>query len=140
VDTYQLTQQLAAAGDVALTTSSIEVVFNEPVVHDSAEAAFEIEPWVAGGFSWSGATMIFTPSWIDESFNLRISLAFLKAISTVANGASLPPGLESFPSGATQISVASKEKPENKIKISVAKTILWYFNIFLTLDMDINKI
>jgi hypothetical protein len=45
----------------ALTTTSIEVAFNEPVVAAAAEAAFEIEPLLSGSFSWSGAVLTFTP-------------------------------------------------------------------------------
>lgn len=57
-----LTQHLSADADVALTTSSLEVEFSEPVEHASAEAAFAISPAVRGSFSWSGATLTFTPA------------------------------------------------------------------------------
>jgi hypothetical protein len=62
----------------ALTTTSIEVVFNEPVVTAAGEAAFEIEPQLSGAFSWSGAVLTFTP---DEP--LPIETAFTV---TVASG------------------------------------------------------
>ncbi|HEY4632330.1 MAG TPA: Ig-like domain-containing protein, partial [Candidatus Limnocylindrales bacterium] len=57
-----LTQHLAADEDTALTTSSIEVDFSEPVEHATAEAAFAISPAVDGSFSWSSARLTFTPS------------------------------------------------------------------------------
>lgn len=57
-----LTQHLTGDAQSALTTSSIEVDFSEPVGHAAAEAAFGISPAVAGSFSWSSATMTFTPS------------------------------------------------------------------------------
>lgn len=62
VRTISLTQHLAADPVTALTTTSIEVDFSEPVVHGTAQAAFEISPAVGGSFSWSGATMTFTPA------------------------------------------------------------------------------
>jgi hypothetical protein len=46
----------------ALITTSIEVEFSEPVEQASAAEALSIEPSVDGGISWSGSTMIFTPS------------------------------------------------------------------------------
>ena len=47
---------------VALTTTSVEVVFSEVVDHASAEAAFTIQPAIEGAFSWSAATLVFTPA------------------------------------------------------------------------------
>jgi hypothetical protein len=52
----------APAGDLAMTLTSIDVVFSEPVRHDTAERAFSIDPSVQGSFHWQGMTMIFTPS------------------------------------------------------------------------------
>ncbi|MDQ2853792.1 MAG: Ig-like domain-containing protein [Chloroflexota bacterium] len=57
-----LTQHLTRDPRVALTTSSIEVDFSEPVVHAGAEAAFRISPTVSGSFSWSAASLTFTPA------------------------------------------------------------------------------
>jgi hypothetical protein len=57
----RLTQALSTDARVAVTTSSVEVVFSEPVDHRQAEAAFGIEPDVDGAFSWSGSVMVFTP-------------------------------------------------------------------------------
>lgn len=56
-----LTQHLTADPEVALTTSSVEVDFSEPVEHAAAEAAFGISPPVSGSFSWSATTLTFTP-------------------------------------------------------------------------------
>ncbi|HEX2142845.1 MAG TPA: Ig-like domain-containing protein, partial [Candidatus Limnocylindria bacterium] len=47
---------------VALTTSSVEVLFSEEVERESAEAAFQIAPPVEGAYSWSGSTLVFTPT------------------------------------------------------------------------------
>ena len=57
-----LTQHLTGDADTALTTSSIEVDFSEPVEHATAEAAFAIRPAVGGTFSWSSASLTFTPA------------------------------------------------------------------------------
>jgi hypothetical protein len=57
-----LTQHLAGDTHQALTTSSIEIDFSEPVDHASAQQAFAISPEVAGAFSWSAASLTFTPA------------------------------------------------------------------------------
>lgn len=57
----RLTQPVADDPDLALITTSLEVLFNEPVDEASAEGALRIEPAVEGAVSWSGSTMIFTP-------------------------------------------------------------------------------
>jgi len=61
VISFALTQHLSGDQSVALTTTSLEVDFSEPVVASSAEQAFRVEPSVRGSFSWAGSTMIFTP-------------------------------------------------------------------------------
>ena len=57
-----LTQHLTGDTDTALTTSSVEVDFSEPVEQATAEAAFAIDPAVDGSFSWSSASLTFTPA------------------------------------------------------------------------------
>ena len=57
----RLTQHAAGDQRLALTTTTIEVVFSEPVRADGAEGAFRIDPQVAGEYAWSGTTMTFTP-------------------------------------------------------------------------------
>jgi hypothetical protein len=56
-----LTQHLSDDAEQALTTTSIEVDFSEPVEHATAEAAFAISPAVEGSFSWSATSLTFTP-------------------------------------------------------------------------------
>ena len=62
VRAISLTQHLGGDTHQALTTSSIEVDFSEPVDHASAQEAFAISPEVAGAFSWSAASLTFTPA------------------------------------------------------------------------------
>ncbi|HET8776572.1 MAG TPA: Ig-like domain-containing protein [Candidatus Limnocylindria bacterium] len=57
-----LTQPVEGEPDVALITTSLEIVFSEPVEPDTASGALELDPEVEGAVSWSGSTMIFTPS------------------------------------------------------------------------------
>jgi hypothetical protein len=61
VDRFGLTHHLSSNDEVALTTTSIQVVFSEGVDHASAEAAFRIDPAVEGAFSWNANTLVFTP-------------------------------------------------------------------------------
>jgi hypothetical protein len=62
VERIGLTHHLSADDAVALTTTSLEVVFSEEVDHASAEAAFSIQPTTQGAFSWCAATLVFTPA------------------------------------------------------------------------------
>jgi len=57
-----LTQHLSGDAEQALTTTSIEVDFSEPVEHASAQAAFALSPAVEGAFSWSASSLTFTPA------------------------------------------------------------------------------
>lgn len=63
-----LTQPTEDDARVGLITTSIEVVFSEPVDAGSAAAALSVDPDVDGSVSWSGTTMIFTP---DEPLDLE---------------------------------------------------------------------
>ncbi len=62
VDRMAVTQHLPGDSSVALTTTSLEIVFSEAVDHTTAQTALAIDPNVTGSFSWSGSTMIFTPA------------------------------------------------------------------------------
>ena len=62
VVSVSVTQHLSTDPAVALTTTSIEVVFSEPVQAATAQSAFRISPAIRGAFSWSGASMTFTPA------------------------------------------------------------------------------
>ena len=62
VATISLTHPMADEPDRALITTSIAVEFTESVDQESAMDALSIEPDVPGSVSWSGSTMIFTPS------------------------------------------------------------------------------
>jgi hypothetical protein len=74
VDRMAVTQHLAGDSSVALTTTSLEVVFSEDVDHATAQAAFGIDPAITGVFTWSGSTMIFTPA---ERLPLQTSFAVI---------------------------------------------------------------
>jgi len=75
VNRFVLTQHLPGDDGVALTTSSLEVVFSEAVDRHAAQAAFTVVPQLPGSFSWSGATMVFTPADplpLETSFSVRL--------------------------------------------------------------------
>ena len=57
-----LTQPLPESPNVALSTTGLAVEFTEPVEMASAVGAVVVAPSVRGSVSWSGSTMIFTPS------------------------------------------------------------------------------
>jgi Bacterial Ig-like domain/WD40-like Beta Propeller Repeat len=75
VDHFAVTQHLPGDGSVALTTASLEIGFSEDVDHTTAQTAFAIDPHVTGAFSWSGTTMVFTPSAslpLETSFSVTV--------------------------------------------------------------------
>jgi hypothetical protein len=57
----KLSAPLQGSG-LALTLTSIDVVFSEQVKRETAEAAFSISPDVAVSLHWQGLTLIVTPS------------------------------------------------------------------------------
>jgi Big-like domain-containing protein len=61
---------------VALTHSTIDVLFSEPVQRRSAESRFKMEPSVDGSLSWDGdRTLIFTPDpKFDVAKEFRVSI------------------------------------------------------------------
>jgi Tol biopolymer transport system component len=70
-----VTQHLSTDSAVALTTTSIEVVFSEPVQPLTAVSAFRISPATRGAFSWSGTQMTFTPAArlpLQSAFKVRV--------------------------------------------------------------------
>lgn len=70
-----VTQPLPDDAARALITTSIEVEFSEPVDQASAREALSIEPSVDGGITWSGSTLIFTPSEaLEPATSYRVSL------------------------------------------------------------------
>jgi hypothetical protein len=84
IERVGVTHHLSADDTIALTTTSIEVVFSEAVDHHSAEAAFSVDPIIDGAFSWSGNTLTFTPA-------LRLPLE-TDFVVTIAPGVRDPAG------------------------------------------------
>ena len=58
----RLTQPAGDDAALALVTSSVEVAFSEPVDTTSAEAAMSFMPATPAAASWSGSTLILTPT------------------------------------------------------------------------------
>lgn len=76
VSGISLTQASADDARIALITTSIEIAFSEPVETDEAADRVSLEPTVTGSVSWSGTTMIFTPSdplELDTAYTLQIA-------------------------------------------------------------------
>lgn len=86
VTAVRLTQPMPDDDRLAAVTTSIEVVFSEPVDVDSAASAVSLEPAVAGAASWSGSTMTLTPFEplaLDSSFRLVIGPGIRDAAGNV---------------------------------------------------------
>jgi len=57
------------------TTMRIAVTFDKTVYHSSAEAAFSITPYVAGTFSWSNNTLIYTHTGMQPGTRYTVTVA-----------------------------------------------------------------
>jgi hypothetical protein len=85
-----LTQHLSGDAEQALTTTSIEVDFSEPVDQPSAEASFAIAPAVEGAFSWSATSVTFTPASrlpLRTEFKVSIGPGVRDSAGNAMNGA-----------------------------------------------------
>lgn len=60
--TFAIRISSTSSSGLAMTLTSIDVEFSEPVKHDIAEAALSITPAVPHTFFWQGSKMIVTPS------------------------------------------------------------------------------
>ncbi|HEY3524164.1 MAG TPA: Ig-like domain-containing protein [Candidatus Limnocylindrales bacterium] len=85
----------APAGDprIGQTQTAIDVEFSEPVRTSTVEQRFRIDPFVAGTFTWDGATMIYTPSGklpADTAFTVTLDAGF-EDLSGNTAGAGLDP-------------------------------------------------
>ncbi len=72
---------------LAQTITAIDVEFSEAVVRASVEQRFQIEPAVAGTFSWDGTTLIFSPQTKlpqDTAFVVSIEAGFQDTAGNVA--------------------------------------------------------
>lgn len=82
----RLTQPMPDDDRLAAVTTSVEVVFSEPVNADSAASAVALEPSVAGAVSWSGSTLTFTPNEplaLDSAFRLVVGPGIRDAAGNV---------------------------------------------------------
>jgi len=57
------------------TAMRIAVTFDKTVYHSSAEAAFSISPYVAGTFSWSNDTLIYTHTGLQPATRYTVTVA-----------------------------------------------------------------
>lgn len=88
------------ATNIAITTSSISMTFNQPIDHKSVEDRFSISPNINGSFSWSGNTLIY-------KFASSLSYA-TKYTATVSSGVIATYGINS----ASNITSSFTTKPE----------------------------
>ena len=103
----RLTQPVLDDDRRASITTSIEVVFSEPVDTGSAEAAVALQPGVTGAVSWSGSTMTFTPDSpleLDAAYTLVIGPGIRDVAGNVMTG--LPGEFEFETAGRPTLSEA----------------------------------
>jgi uncharacterized protein YvpB len=67
-------------GNVAIN-STISITFDQPVDHNSAQAAFSLTPGVPGNFTWSGNSMIYQAGGLTYQSTYVVSLS--KGIKSV---------------------------------------------------------
>lgn len=64
------------------TSTSINVTFDQEVDHSSAQSNFSTSPALEGTFSWSGNTMIFSPS-SSLDYSTKYTITVTSGITTV---------------------------------------------------------
>jgi Tol biopolymer transport system component len=70
-----VTRTIPVDGGQISTLGNIEIEFDRPMKHDSAQAAFKIEPELQGQFSWDDNKMSFTPqSPFQPGVTYRVSI------------------------------------------------------------------
>ena len=129
VESIGLTHHLSSDDEVALTTTSIQVVFDEAVDHASAEGAFRIEPAVEGAFNWNATTLVFTPEErlpLETDFVATVEPGVLDAAgNAMAAEASL-----AFVTVGHPTVVASQPAP-NQDGVPLASTVVLQFSTLM---------
>lgn len=78
---YVQVSSFSPIGNNVGTTSQIKMTFNQAVDHGSAQSKFSISPNVAGAFTWSGNTMIYTQN--GFSYNASYAVSIASGVKTV---------------------------------------------------------
>jgi hypothetical protein len=135
VDRVTLTHHLSADDGVALTTTSVEVVFSETVDHGSAEAAFSIKPVIDGEFSWSGNVLIFTPAQrlpLETEFAITIA----EGVRDAAGNDMDQPGRLAFVTVGNPTVVASQPQPDADDVPLAASIVLEFSTLMDTASVE----
>jgi len=129
VERFGLTHHLSSDDEVALTTTSIQVVFSEGVDHASAEAAFRIDPGVEGAFSWNANTLVFTP---EERLPLETDFVatIQPGVTDAAGNAMEQEASLAFVTVGHPTIVASQPEP-NQNDVPLASTIVLQFSTLM---------
>jgi Big-like domain-containing protein len=104
----RVTQPVADDDRLALITTSLEIVFSEPVDQEAAAGAIQIEPTIVGAVSWSGSTMIFTPAdplELDSTYRLTLGGGIRDRAGNAMS--ELPPPFEFATTGRPTLVVAT---------------------------------
>jgi uncharacterized protein YvpB/nitrogen fixation protein FixH len=87
-----VTSSSPSGSDMGLSTS-VSMMFDQPVDHASAQSAFSMSPSASGSFSWTGNTMTFTPTGLSYQTTY---------VASVGQGIAATYGLPSAQSFSTQ--------------------------------------
>ncbi len=128
----RLTAPSADDDRVALITTSIEVVFSEPVATVGAEEALGIEPAVAGAVTWTGSTMRFTPAdplELETSYTVSVAEGIRDTAGNVM--AELPPPFEFVTAGRPSLIASEPEDGAEEVPLDAPIALT-----FSTVQMD----
>jgi hypothetical protein len=126
----RLTQPMPDDDRLALVTTSVEVVFSEPVDEESAERAVVISPAVAGSASWSGATLTITPSQpleLDTRYTVAIGAGIRDLAGNVMSDD--PPSFEFATVGRPVLAAANP--PDGATDVSAGSPIFLTFSTLM---------
>src|SRR5256712_442473 len=81
--TIATTNPVDGASEIATAGTTIRVTFTEAVNQSVAQAAFSIQPSVAGTFQWQGNVLVFTPA-SDLATGTRFTVTIGSGVTDVA--------------------------------------------------------
>lgn len=125
-----VTQPVGGDAELALITTSIEIAFSETVEADAAVAALEVEPEVEGAASWSGSTMIFTPTdplALESSYTVSLGRGVLDLAGNEMS--ELPPPF-TFTTAGRPV-VAETDPPDGASDVPVDASIVLRFSTLM---------
>jgi uncharacterized protein YvpB len=121
----KLSSSSPASGSQGISiNSSVRILLNQAVDHDSAESNFSVSPEVSGSFTWDGNTMIFQPA-EPFTFNITYTVILAAGIDSISGHDSEEEIIFNF---ATELSVTKLNvafhRQEHNLSCEIATLVM----------------